>query len=345
MTSESVGLSNEATVQFVDVSEGINPDNVSYEQLGKNLWIYMMSYYPNGPKPKWEPKILSSLLDDSMKAMQNDPMVPNMATPAVVFGPIYGEADSLITLISMAGRPPDVNYVFLGCYLGHGFAPLESLAFLLCYKVLYPNRVILLKGHHEESIAIQLLKVNELLVQRGVAKLDAEKLVEQMKRTCSFMPPAALINTRILCVPGGPGPLMRKFGLKYLCDMNRLPKTINDKKIVMEASWSVLILNEAQKDMNGMPSFTMEQAAQFCVDNDIECLIRGRQLVDEGFLNKPREVITLVSAVAYLDNFRNYAACMKIEGRNATIIRYKMEEGEQLSLELVKPGMGRNAVW
>ena len=36
-------------------------------------------------------------------------------------------------------------------------------------------------------------------------------------------------------------------------------------------------------------------------------------MVDAGFLSKPKEVLTLISAVAYLDNFRNYAAVLHIE--------------------------------
>lgn len=36
-------------------------------------------------------------------------------------GPIYGEGDSLITLLSLVGMPPQKMYIFLGCYFGLGF--------------------------------------------------------------------------------------------------------------------------------------------------------------------------------------------------------------------------------
>lgn len=40
-------------------------------------------------------------------------------------GPIYGEGDSLITLLSLVGMPPQRTYVFLGCYFGLGFGKLS----------------------------------------------------------------------------------------------------------------------------------------------------------------------------------------------------------------------------
>ncbi|VDN28393.1 unnamed protein product [Cylicostephanus goldi] len=67
-------------------------------------------------------------------------------------------------------------------------------------------------------------------------------------------------------------------------------------------------------------------------------------MVDEGFLNYPKEALTITSAVAYLDNFRNCAAAVTFQGLNASVVRYRMDEGEPKSLDIVKPGIGRNAM-
>ncbi|KAF1770266.1 hypothetical protein GCK72_002084 [Caenorhabditis remanei] len=332
--------------RFNNLTEGLNPEKIDYAKLVNNIWNYLRSYTSDSPRPQFSPDVLVKLFQNSNEVLRRDDMVVKVKGPAIIFGPLYGEGDSLITLISLSKKlPPEVTYVFLGCYLGHGFAQLECLFFLLAYKMLFPGKIILLKGHHEESISMEMLKVKDWIYGRGIVEeVHIENVLKEMKETCSSMSAAALINSKILCMPGGPGSLMREKGLKHLISIKKGSHSIGEKKLLMEASWSVLLVNESQKDMHGMPFFTGQQATDFCKKHRLKCIVRGRQMVDAGFLSKPKEVLTLISAVAYLDNFRNYAAVLHIEKGKGRIIRYKMEEGEQLSLELVKPGMGRNAV-
>ncbi|KAK6042410.1 hypothetical protein COOONC_20084 [Cooperia oncophora] len=208
-----------------------------------------------------------------------------------------------------------------------GSAPLESLMLLFCMKCLYPTKVYLLKGHLEEPASIKMYKC-----------------LEDLQRTVASMPIAAMIGPKILCIPGGPGPVMREHGLAALKSCSRITMNRLDRSLCMEAAWSVMKLeaNPVTSD-DGIPTFTESQCSAFCKANGLVVIVRGRQLVDEGFLNYPKEVLTIVSAVAYLDNFRNYAAAMTIQGMNASIVRYKMDEGEPKSLDIVKPGIGRNA--
>ena len=43
----------------------------------------------------------------------------------------------------------ELLYLFLGNYINEGCFSLEVLTLLLCFKVLYPKRIILLKGSNE----------------------------------------------------------------------------------------------------------------------------------------------------------------------------------------------------
>ncbi|CAI2305043.1 unnamed protein product [Caenorhabditis sp. 36 PRJEB53466] len=332
--------------RFVNVTEDLDVEKIDYAKLSNNLWTYIRNYNPGGAKARYNAAILMKLMKQILEVLKKDPMVVKVAGPSVIFGPLHGEGDSMITLMSQSKKmPPEVTYVMLGCYIGRGFAQLECLVFLFSMKILFPSKVVLLKGHHEESIAMELLKVKDWLTFRGISQeVQLEEIIVDMKKACNAMSAGAVLNGKILCMPGGPGPVLRERGLKQLMSLKKGMQTVADKKMMMEAAWSVLILNEAQKDMHGMPSFTAQEAADFCKKHNLKCIIRGRQMVDDGFLNKPKEVITLFSAVAYLDNFRNHAAAMIVDKDKGTVIRYKMEEGEQHSLELVKPGMGRNAV-
>ncbi|KAK5971646.1 hypothetical protein GCK32_010894 [Trichostrongylus colubriformis] len=264
-----------------------------------------------------------------------DKSTPEFQGEVTVMGPIYGEGDSLITLLSLVGMPPQKTYVFLGCYFGLGFAPLESLMLLFCLKCLFPTKVYLLKGHLEEPASIKSLGLDDWLIRRRIPPEAVSKVSDSVMRTVAFMPIAAMIGPKILCIPGGPGPVIRENGLAALKACSRVSMNQVDRSICMEAAWAVMKLeaNPVISD-DGIPTFTESQCSAFCKANGLAVIVRGRQLVDEGFLNYPKEVVTIVSAVAYLDNFRNYAAAMTIQGMNASIVRYKMDEGEPKSLDI-----------
>ncbi|XGW17097.1 hypothetical protein V3C99_002037, partial [Haemonchus contortus] len=327
-----------------DLTAGLTSQNISFETFAKNIWSYIMNFYPDGPKPFFKMDIFMTLFNRTAAILEKEPSVLELTGEVTVMGPIYGEGDSLITLLSLVGMPPQKSFVFLGCYFGLGFAPLESLMLLFCLKCLHPTKIYLLKGHLEEPASIKSLGLDEWLVRRRIPTDSVSKASDTVIRTVASMPIAAMIGPKILCIPGGPGPIIRENGLAALKACSRMSMNQLDRSICMEAAWTVMKLEANPVTIDdGIPTFTESQCSAFCKANGLAVIIRGRQLVDEGFLNYPKEVITIVSAVAYLDNFRNYAAAMTIQGMNASIIRYKMDEGEPKSLDIVKPGIGRNA--
>ncbi|RCN29533.1 hypothetical protein ANCCAN_24704, partial [Ancylostoma caninum] len=131
-------------------------------------------------KPTLEPNVLREMVLEAFKGKKTIRSVAKrrIEEEVTVMGPIYGEGDSLITLLSLVGMPPQRTYVFLGCYFGLGFAPFESLLLLMCLKCLYPNKIYLLKGHLEEPASIKSLGLDDWLFRRRVPRESVLRVSE-----------------------------------------------------------------------------------------------------------------------------------------------------------------------
>uniref|UniRef100_A0AC34F669 Uncharacterized protein n=1 Tax=Panagrolaimus sp. ES5 TaxID=591445 RepID=A0AC34F669_9BILA len=161
------------------------------------------------------------------------------------------------------------------------------------------------------------------------------------------LPLAAILNDSYLCLSGGIGPELMKVGIPGLRSIQRPPTLTSHISIVTECQWACLKLpGDSDSQTDGSPMFTEEMITKFCAENKLRMIIRSRQLVAEGILNFPEQMITLWTPVSFLDSFRNASVSLRLNGENhkASIMRYNLQDREPGSLDDWRPTAGRNAM-
>jgi len=101
------------------------------------------------------------------------------------------------------------DYLFLGDFSDKGTKCLELICLLLALKVKYPLQIHLLRGHHED-IAINYSSLAEETKSRlGQRPEDPRAIFQSLNKFYDWLPLAAVIEDRVLCVHGGLGASVR----------------------------------------------------------------------------------------------------------------------------------------
>eukprot|EP00475_Leptophrys_vorax_P035808 TRINITY_DN5950_c0_g3_i1.p1 TRINITY_DN5950_c0_g3~~TRINITY_DN5950_c0_g3_i1.p1 ORF type:complete len:154 (+),score=36.10 TRINITY_DN5950_c0_g3_i1:89-550(+) len=98
---------------------------------------------------------VKSLCSRVIEILVRDPNVVQVPCPVTVCGNIVGQFDDLLEMFKVAGSLPETNFLFLGDYVNRGSKSVETISLLVALKLRYPNRITLLRGHHESRMATQ----------------------------------------------------------------------------------------------------------------------------------------------------------------------------------------------
>ena len=249
------------------------------------------------------------LIDKSQAIIREQKMLVELEAPLHVCGDIHGQYYDLLRIFEHCGYPGEYNYLFLGDYVDRGKQSLETICLLLCYKIKYPDKVTLLRGNHESSVTNRIYGFYDECKRRYNIRLW-----KSFTDLFNYLPVAALIDDKILCMHGGLSPDLKS--IQNIQDISR-PTDIPDQGLLCDLLWSdpdKEAVDYDENDRGVSVIFGEKVVTDFNKKNDLDLIIRAHQVVDEGYeFFANRQLITIFSAPNYCGEFDNSAGIMIID--------------------------------
>jgi len=264
---------------------------------------------PNAPKEyvkikEEEVKLICSL---AIEVFKRENTLVELVAPVYVCGDVHGQYYDLLRIFKCCGQPGVINYLFLGDYVDRGKQSLETICLLLIYKIKFPKNITLLRGNHESASVNKIYGFYDECKNR--ISLKSWKLFCDV---FALMPLAGLIEGKILCMHGGLGP-----DLEYVEQILKLkkPYEIPEEGIACDLLWSdpseENITDYAFNERGISVTFSSNVVKAFLEKNDLDLVVRGHQVVEEGYeFFADQTLVTVFSAPNYMGEFDNNAAVM-----------------------------------
>lgn len=271
-------------------------------------------------------KILTIL---ARQAAAKDAMCVSVKAPARLFGDIHGQLPELLRLFHAYGVPHHrlgdvhlVSYVFIGDFVDRGQYNLEVIALLMAIKVMYPDRVFLIRGNHEDRSINNVYGFQEECLRR-FGRQEGREIWEHVNEVFDWLPVSAIVEKKIFCVHGGIGGT-----LSTIDEILAIPRPCPapwdcaQQEILKDLLWSdptnsdrTLGVHARHPDFQvRVTAFGPDRVLQFLQRNGLQLIVRAHECVDDGYeFFAAERLITLFSAADYEGGrYHNDGACLEI---------------------------------
>jgi len=273
------------------------------------------------------------LIDEATHLFANSPDISTVVTmriPVKIYGSLHGQYGDLLRLFDHWGGPTEYgdiegfDYLFLGNYVDRGRYSLEVLCLLLSLKLKYPEQLHLVRGSHED------IKINknfgfgeECALRLGEDINDMGSVFQRFNRLFEYLPLAAVIQDRILCVHSGIGSTIRSVE-----ELESIPRPIEivhepakrEQQIVLDIFWSDPVTESSNSELSqnkqaygikNAVKFDSDHLKEFMKENGLSMLVRSHECVADGFERIwGGSLTTVFSATDYCGKNSNAAAVM-----------------------------------
>ncbi|KAF3556462.1 hypothetical protein F2Q69_00012510 [Brassica cretica] len=218
------------------------------------------------------------------RIFSTEPTVLQLRAPIKIFGDLHGQFGDLMGLfdeygsLSTAGDISYIVYLFLGNYVDQGQHSLETIILLLALKVEYQHNVHLIRGNHEAADFNALFGLRIECIER-MGERDG---IWVWHRLFNWLPLAALIEKKIICMHGGIG---RSINHVEQIENIQRPITMEAGSIVlMDLLWSDPTENDSvegpRPNARGPGLLTLgswqlqpDRVMEFCNNNDLQLIV------------------------------------------------------------------------
>ncbi|XP_043817399.1 serine/threonine-protein phosphatase BSL1-like isoform X2 [Manihot esculenta] len=259
----------------------------------------------------------------------HEPTVLQLKAPVKVFGDLHGQFGDLMRLFDEYGFPSTagdityIDYLFLGDYVDRGQHSLETITLLLALKIEYPENVHLIRGNHEAADINALFGFRLECIER-MGESDGIWAWTRFNQLFNFLPLAALIEKKIICMHGGIG---RSIHSVEQIEKIERPITMDAGSIIlMDLLWSDPTENDSIEGLRpnargpGLVTFGPDRVTDFCKKNKLQLIIRAHECVMDGFERFAQgQLITLFSATNYCGTANNAGAILVV-GRGLVVV-------------------------
>ncbi|KAK4763090.1 hypothetical protein SAY86_008858 [Trapa natans] len=291
-------------------------------------------------KPRgWKPPVrrqffldcneIADLCDSAERIFSSESSVLQLKAPIKIFGDLHGQFGDLMRLFDEYGAPSTagdiayIDYLFLGDYVDRGQHSLETISLLLALKVEHPLNVHLIRGNHEAADINALFGFRIECIER-MGERDGIWAWHRVNRLFNWLPLAALIEKKIICMHGGIGRSINH--LEQIENIQR-PITMEAGSIVlMDLLWSDPTENDSVEGLRpnargpGLVTFGPDRVMEFCNNNDLQLIVRAHECVMDGFERFAQgHLITLFSATNYCGTANNAGAILVL-GRDLVVV-------------------------
>lgn len=260
-------------------------------------------------KPSDLTAVQCKLLCEQTKAiLQDEVNCQPVCCPVTICGDIHGQFFDLQELFRIDGSPPDTNYLFLGDYVDRGYNSVSTISLLFLLKTRYKNKCTLLRGNHE---CRQITQVYGFFDE--CLRIYGAEVWKAFTDTFDFLPVAALVEGRILCMHGGLSP-----AIDAVDDIRQLDRVqeVPHEGPICDLLWSdpADTLGWGISKRGAGYEFGQTISEQFNHNNNLTLIARAHQLVMEGYnWCHERNVVTIFSAPNYCYRCGNQAAILEID--------------------------------
>lgn len=224
---------------------------------------------------------IKELLSRSRPLLEEEENLITVKGTVLVVGDLHGDFEAVKSIINMWGEMNVDTLVFLGDYVDRGPHQLETINFLLALKLVYPDKVFLLRGNHETP------SVNSyygfLSVCRDAFGKESDEMYKEYNGLFSYLSPAVLCK-KILMVHGGiPNTL------QTLQQINSLEKgdLDADNDILGQLLWNDPSEDCPRFELNWARgihyTFGEEVFFEFLETHDLDMVIRAHEVFSEGY--------------------------------------------------------------